>query len=451
MATKMSPQKIEENLRVSGKNTHYFIGCISEGKITIHSQQIRALNLAYALSETKKVSEGTRVAIIGAGFSGIMLAAALTRTGCFMDLFDEHEGILDMQRRSDRFVHPNIFDWPKKDSTLAETKLPFFNWKADEVREIVKLFDPIWSNIYGHYKDKLFIRTGIKVTEINEQNDLRYSFSAIKFNKSLPTRKKERSDERAAYDIVLYAGGFGLETHNLKQFNSYWHKDKWDSDVDYGSYKFRIEGTGDGGLIDTVRLSLRDFDYEEFIKGFPADTLFHELGIEMQKADTDIQKNNSLSKDQISLELQKRYDTLFTPKYNKIIKYLLEKYPIRQNTTVTLVGLTSTPYTLQSSLLNRMILYLLLQTGAIHYRQVKQQAEHKYRIVNWFRKKKKQISNFFSSEIIIERLGPERPFKKILNIPKDCIPDQKSERIRLGAEKYWPADYFDACPFIKKI
>ena len=80
------PHELLKTYRVS--NTPIFVVGIFDKGVTVHAQQVRALSLAWALVESGEVDAGLlgdadtsrkQIAIVGAGFAGLTLAAGLIK------------------------------------------------------------------------------------------------------------------------------------------------------------------------------------------------------------------------------------------------------------------------------------------------------------------------------------------------------------------------------------
>jgi NADH dehydrogenase FAD-containing subunit len=105
---------IIQTARVPNTNSVFFLGCF-ENRVTLYSQQVRALNLVDAILDQQLVREHGKVAIVGGGAAGITAAAALAKTAPALqkiDLFEARSDILEFQHRSSRCLHPHIYDWP---------------------------------------------------------------------------------------------------------------------------------------------------------------------------------------------------------------------------------------------------------------------------------------------------------------------------------------------------
>jgi hypothetical protein len=69
-----SATRVLETYRVA-KNV-FLLGCLSSG-VTIHKQQVRAHNLAYAMACLYGSKASKRIAVIGGGVAGLTFVAAL--------------------------------------------------------------------------------------------------------------------------------------------------------------------------------------------------------------------------------------------------------------------------------------------------------------------------------------------------------------------------------------
>lgn len=443
----MTPNRIENIMLVPNYKTAYFIGCIGNGKITIHSQQIRAFNLAYALIRNEKLTPKKRVAIIGGGISGITFASAISqKCKCKIDIYETHQEVLDLQRKSDRYVHPNIFDWPLDEANNKNTDIPLLNWEATEVKFIVKKFDVIWENVKS-LNSKIQIHTQVVVKNVEEIEDGNLIFSRLTYTSA--QKKEKKIDKTSPYDYVIYAGGFGLEKHERVKRVSYWKKDDYEDNIERIDKKFKIYGTGDGGLIDCIRISLLKFDYEDLVKQFSKKAKFNKLGNDIKKREEKVKQtfensNQELSRqkinDEISKELKEIYTKAFKPEFEELSSILLSKYAKRETVQVTLFGKTQEPYTLESSLLNRLIVFFLIQNGIVKYEPLD---DRNSKTIGCIRLFLSRVYNWITNTVVIERLGPERPYMSLFKIKEKEIDTYKSERLLLGIEKHWQSNFFD--------
>jgi hypothetical protein len=121
--SKTSSRETLNSFRLAGDV--YLLGSFEKG-LTIYSQQVRALNLAWALIEAAPKNSLGRVAIVGGGFAGLTVAAGLLKKGVrHVSLFERHAVLCPLQQGSDaRWVHPRIYEWPNEGSNLPTTALP---------------------------------------------------------------------------------------------------------------------------------------------------------------------------------------------------------------------------------------------------------------------------------------------------------------------------------------
>jgi len=127
--------------------TRVFVLGVNERRVTLYSQQCRALNLVWLLHETGVLEPGKgAVAVVGAGGSGLTAAAAAACKGHEVLLLNDVAERMPLQRFArHRWLHPRIFDWPAAGWWRDRAGLPLLDWKAgsaDEVRlQILSAFD----------------------------------------------------------------------------------------------------------------------------------------------------------------------------------------------------------------------------------------------------------------------------------------------------------------------
>jgi hypothetical protein len=113
----LTPFDVIEGSCVPGRPGLYVVGCY-DSRITFYSQQVRALELAYALPHQDLLPANARIAVVGGGAAGLTLAAALTLTADVTTvLFERADALLPLQRGATRRrIDPHIYDWPKDDA-----------------------------------------------------------------------------------------------------------------------------------------------------------------------------------------------------------------------------------------------------------------------------------------------------------------------------------------------
>lgn len=253
----------------------YLLGVFEPG-ITIYRQQVRALNLVYALAAQKRLSKEMKIAVIGGGFSGITAAAAALAMGCTVELYERAEHLCPLQRGCDtRYVHPHIYDWPLLGSTNPYAELPFLTWTANTAADVTWQVLRQWTKIASTFEQtpsplRQFFNARIEITK----NHIECWGREAGFT-GLDTIKRHESD----FDAIIIAVGFGAE-RDIKGLEtvSYWKNDALNQTTTVrprsGPTRILISGTGDGGFIDLCRAK---------IEGFRQDKIIHEIFSDLSK------------------------------------------------------------------------------------------------------------------------------------------------------------------------
>ncbi len=163
-----------------------------------------------------------------------------------------------------------------------------------------------------------------------------------------------------AFDVVMLTTGFGVETksENFQDVRSYWTADGVNEEDRYRIRPHRnvlISGTGDGGLIDALRYSFRDFRHEAVLRDFRDKWLAHP-GYEELRAEVAAVENEAHR----LAEANEPFRQFLTERYHELAgRLLLRKMPpLRDNISVTLTGKHPLPFDLLSSPLNRLLVSL---------------------------------------------------------------------------------------------
>lgn len=266
----MSRQTVAENIlkayRVADDEKVY---CVvpQAGRINFASQQIRAFNLVWAIS-TEFTSatenphpenricfpENTKVAVIGAGVAGITMAAAFYAAGAQVDLFEsKSEPMWQQEATKHRIIHPSINWWPEDDAINPTTDFPFMNWAANQCNITVGKIGEQWKKICSSGSNANFIPN----TPIKKYYQQTTASNTV-------VLEDESGLNHRGYSIVVISCGFGAE-HKFGEWDTkrYWEHDDletWRKRALENNYQAVISGTGDGGLIDALRLA---FDFEQ--------------------------------------------------------------------------------------------------------------------------------------------------------------------------------------------
>ena len=247
------------------------VGCY-DSRITFYSQQVRALELAYALYDQGHLPPNARIAVVGGGAAGVTLAAALALTADVTTvLFERADALLPLQRGATRRrIDPHIYDWPRDDADHESAELPLLDWHADAANEVrhavLREFEDVIAEVTPRIElltrhDVLAVRPAAAGYEIEFEREP----NAVEV-----AAGPGRVTNRMRVDLVMFAFGFGLEpTRPLNvRMESYWSDAGVPGPEITGRARprFFISGNGDGGLIDLVAAASADFSHSETIK-----------------------------------------------------------------------------------------------------------------------------------------------------------------------------------------
>jgi hypothetical protein len=330
------------DLSVGGvvKSHVYILGCF-ETRVTLLSQQIRALNLIYSLFNERILKKGSRVAVIGGGVSGITAAAGAAFLECQVTLLEKNHYLLHLLRgNTTRWIHPHIYDWPEEGAENPNAGLPILNWRAGLAGDVTRQILNQWESF--QYKDRIKVITGVDITEIGFKMPVEISWNSIGFKYD-------------AFDAVILAVGFGTET---KKFNlpstTYWQNDVLGQiNNKTPSKKFLISGCGDGGLVDLLRIRIADFRHEHIIDDFVSKIDNSTIKLLKEKL---LEIENEAWRQSNPNWIYQQYQSLNIPP--ELDVYIKDR--LRHDTEAVLNGHSSTPLILQSCILNRLLVSRLL-------------------------------------------------------------------------------------------
>jgi hypothetical protein len=238
----------------------YLLGSLNR-HITVYSQQCRAINLVRALMKEGNGLDEKSVAVVGAGFAGLTATAfALEKTTAQVTLFDVAPRPLWLQDDcSNRWLHPGIYDWPLPGSLEPWTALPVLNWRAGTASAVARQVRTEWERIAAT-KQRFHPRLETRITAVTRAHD--------RLLLALPA-----GDEKADFDIVVLAVGFGLEVGGEGRV-AYWNDVDGLDGVAHDATVL-VSGFGDGGLADVLRLCLpstRQDSLVELVRHVPDET-----------------------------------------------------------------------------------------------------------------------------------------------------------------------------------
>jgi hypothetical protein len=249
-----SPYEILRSMLVPTRQSVFVLGCL-ERRVTLLHQQVRALNLVYALHQLG-YCHGKEVAVVGAGVAGLTAAAAFSEIpGCRVALLEREDRILPVIDRgessAERYLDPVLYEWPgiKPDSeTFYRYSTPLTNWPSGTQMEVINHFNTEWDKI----------RNGVK--EVLEARDVRLAQDGIR--PSLSWCKKG-TPHTQPFDLVVLALGFGAErSMQPLELRPYWERDDL-AHLAMQSGSYLVSGAGDGAWTDLFRLTIPGFRQDD--------------------------------------------------------------------------------------------------------------------------------------------------------------------------------------------
>lgn len=260
----------------------YIVGAYDRG-VTVFSQQVRALNLAWALLESKRLdanhdrsasNDVKEIAIVGGGFSGLTLAAALLKKGVVakITIFEQRDTLLPLQQGSDsRWLHPRIYDWPAEGSDSSSALLPVLNWTAGRASDVVVQVLSDWQrtvkSVALAFQPTLYCNTRHLQIRESAAEGARVCIEWVgeeRVPDTAGTRNEAGTGQSKNFNLVVLAVGFGLEKNGAV---SYWRNEMLGQpSLDSPRQTFIISGQGDGAMIDLLRLRISQFRQDRILK-----------------------------------------------------------------------------------------------------------------------------------------------------------------------------------------
>lgn len=251
MRLSSSDKKLTSDTIKAAKSTVYkkvyFLGPYAR-RVSFASQQNRALNLIWALRANGTIKLGNKIAVIGAGLSGVTATAALDGLGFDVYLYEEADEALHRQRASShRYIHPTVNFWPEE-SLSPTTTFPYFDWICGRCDEMMTRLKTEWDE--REISDGINSDYGVEVSGFSESDKV-----------AVITEGNNLFDD-LRYDAVIVTSGFKDESlPDTGNFQPYWKDENLEADVIKGNFdKFLVSGCGDGGLIDALRIAHSKFN-----------------------------------------------------------------------------------------------------------------------------------------------------------------------------------------------
>lgn len=350
----ISTRNILKHMELEPPLDGIFILGSREMRVTFYSQQVRALNLVYALFAENRVKQGDRIAIIGGGVAGITAAVGAARRGLDVTLLERKEDVLSLQANcAKRWIHPRIYDWPAEESLQEDTDdLGVLTWTAGRAEDVIRGIKEQWRSEALRLK----IRSEMGV------RDLR--LPASRDSRKLTWNPRNCSGH---FSVLIVAVGFGVEKgFDEIPSHSYWRDDQLDQDDLDGKREFLVSGVGDGGLTDLLRATLRDFRHDTFLRDLSLDPRSNANARNLAQYLSAIERESegvSDPKDAAQI-ISTGYQALEANTTKFVDTWLLSK---KRDRVVYLNGPTDAALTSGASILNRFLASRVLQLGLASY------------------------------------------------------------------------------------
>jgi tetratricopeptide (TPR) repeat protein len=426
MERKIETKDILLHMEVPSLPGVFVLGCF-ERRITFYSQQVRALNLIHALSDQGRLSRDARVLVIGAGAAGLTAAAAAGRLGARVQVFEQDDEVMPLLRGNHtRWLHPHIYDWPQPGSEDPQAGLPLLDWHANMAGEVVRQLERQWTEMLR--ESNIRFQGGIRDLLRISGRGIEHDFT---WNEKLESSPYDFRFNKGSFDLVIVAVGFGRERVMQEvESSSYWA----DDDLHQRSReptrlrRYLVSGTGDGGLVDLLRIRLRDFRHDHLVKEFLSAEQLEPLRQQLCAIEEDA--------DGLPLgELYERYENLRAPSVDAALNARR-----RLDTSVVLNGREPYPLSPRACVLNRFLVSRLLRMG-VSYKA------GRVKVSNISQKTFKVSFDSKESEEEFDRLiirhGPEgalTPLHSWLN-EQDLVKMRERNQLDQTRVPLWPPDF----------
>lgn len=368
--------------RVPYSKNAFVIGPFAN-RVNFASQQRRALNLVWAINDDlikqgdSQGLAGKDAVVVGAGLAGLTASLALSTFDCSSWVLEQADGAFaGMKAANHRYIHPTINYWPQEAIDPA-TLLPFFNWHYGRCDTVLERLYTEWDNRKGGYVKGITL--GCTVRKFRYENDKWIIEADLEDGATLLQRE---------YDVLILASGFGQEnfTDGSDEI-SYWDAEndvigEIQSGVAPTCQHYIVSGTGDGGIIEVLRLLYKEFEAGG-IEGCAASAIRNtdvpqkikviEKQVQNELTDAILHDGFPL-KDEIRNDICERlWDAYYTVvSEGRLGQTFVEKMEeIRTDVPkVTLLGQWSSPLDFPLSPYHKLLLTFAIFNGLVEYYQV---------------------------------------------------------------------------------
>lgn len=354
-------EQILEATTLDGWGKVYFIGPYGR-RLSFASQQNRALNLVWALTQHSNLDDrlrpGLRVAVVGGGIAGLTSCAALLASDCIVSLFESKMGPLERQRASDhRYIHPTVNYWPFV-LPNPTTILPFLDWYSERCNKVLSRMGAEWdSRVLKHLNHPYW---GTTVSKLKPEGG-----KIFVEGWTVEGGRKKKLESKAPYDLVLVTAGFE-EEYSVRTYGtkSYWENDNFTASNRPDDIV--VSGSGDGGLIEALRLVHREFEGGEFIvkTAERVPTAIAALAKHAERAGRSVGSDASAAN--LMDDLYSKLVADFPP---DLEDFLMGSLLVREAAPVLLVSELPKPFGKYSAPIHKLLMAHALARGAVKHRK----------------------------------------------------------------------------------
>jgi hypothetical protein len=250
----------------------YVVGSLERG-VTVYGQQVRAHNLAWALSRLDTGSRSEfRFAIVGGGISGLTMVCCLL--GLYPEasvvLFERTFDLCPLQQGSDsRWLHPTVYGWPAFGSRAPSASLPILTWSEGRASDVSAQVLRAFSDYVTRHRRLERLRVFLKVTDLRiDEREVKVEWDG---NASVMTfgylQLGDRRSMCETFDRIFLTVGFGLEiSPSDHPTPSYWRNEQWGQPSLLAEpSKYILSGSGDGAIVDLCRLTIERFRQDQIL------------------------------------------------------------------------------------------------------------------------------------------------------------------------------------------
>ncbi|WP_179877563.1 NAD(P)-binding protein [Rhizobium anhuiense] len=344
------------------------------------------------------------VAVVGGGLAGLMTCAALISKQCNVTLIEMRDDLLDRQAVTvHRYVHPTVNFWPEKE-LAPTTELPFLDWYEDKCSEVIDTIRREWQQHFEGGLTDLLLRTRVK--SIDKATSGKPSLTLF--------RNQGRSDEveeKREFDLVFVTSGFGEEFRIQDIEPSYWEADGLDAARKAGTKSFFVAGTGDGGLIDALRLVQSKFDYGRICLNVVKALDTQGASERVAEIEDMVWRDAEHDEGEASRQYFAAYTELLGRLSMETRRELAERH---SDIEVTLVGRLPHPFGLYVAPIHKVLMASALNAGKIRYVQGDLERDG-----DWYQIKQVDASavpiNIERNSKVVVRIGPTGPLSGLLD------------------------------------